>query len=109
MENTSNQDFLLEYTTWFSDRSLFKKDKRIRDIESVVKRHYSPSVVSAKQLENYLRDPSKNADKLQDVSQKMVNLNGILKEFINYKALILTQDHYIYPSDARKYKNKESI
>lgn len=86
-----------------------RKSKSISDMESVSRRHYRPSLITPRQVSNYLNNPYANVSNLQDLSQKMVLVNGMLKEFINYKALILTQDHYIYPADARKYKTKESL
>lgn len=81
----------------------------IRSIEKANKSYYRPSNITPAQLSRLLSNPSSNVDALQDVSVKMTQLNGMLKEFINYKSLILTQDHYIYPTDSFKYKDKESI
>ncbi|WP_101773508.1 hypothetical protein [Peptostreptococcus faecalis] len=95
-------------TKMFASRA--GRDSRgISSIEEVYKKIYSNSTITPDMLQNYLRNPIANTSGLQDVSQKMLLSNGILKEFINYKATILTQDHYIYASDSFRYKDKDSI
>lgn len=85
------------------------KDLSVKSLEEMNKKFYRPRQIGNVQLVNLLRSPYDNVDKLQDISQQMAESNGILKEFINYKALILTNDHYIYPTDAFKYKDKDSL
>jgi hypothetical protein len=91
----------------FASRTM--NESGIRSIENANKSYYRPANISSAQLSRLLNNPSSNVSALQDVSVKMTQLNGMLKEFINYKSLILTQDHYIYPTDSFKYKDKESI
>ncbi len=86
-----------------------KSLSEVRSIEEINKNYYKPSSISPLQLSRILDKPESNISSLQDLSVKMTQLNGMLKEFINYKALILTQDHYIFSSDSFRYKDKDAI
>lgn len=86
-----------------------KSLSEVRSIEEINKNYYKPSSISPLQLSRILDKPESNISSLQDLSVKMTQLNGMLKEFINYKSLILTQDHYIFSSDSFRYKDKDAI
>lgn len=101
--NTITEEELIQFA---KRRSL---DGGVESIEELAKKFYRPKKISPQMLNTWLNNPYGNVDNLQDLSQKMMLSNGILKEFINYKSLILTNDHYVYPSDSYKYKDKDSI
>lgn len=79
------------------------------DINAVAETLYASKRVNPKSFQNWLSDPYKFVNELQALSEKMYTQNGILKEFIQYKSLILTQDHYIYPTNALRYNDKDTI
>lgn len=81
----------------------------IDNIQSLNKKMYSPRKVADERIDTYLKNPLQYASALQDLSLITIINNGILKEFINYKSLILTNDHYLYTSKAYEYKDKEKL
>lgn len=60
-------------------------------------------------LDRWLSDPIKFSNNLKDLSKKMLLTNGMLKEIILYKSYFLTNDHWIYPCDTFKYKDKDKM
>jgi len=81
----------------------------IGDLDKLINSGYSNKTITPNQFKSLIENPEKNSTKIQALSNMMSMFNGMLKEFINYKSLILTQDHYIYPSDSFKYKDKETL
>lgn len=67
--------------------------------------------ITKEQLRVALSNPTnpKSVQILQDASQIFEYTNGMLKQFTDYKAYILTYDHFLVPRDISRYKSKEKI
>lgn len=104
MENNENFN---ENIKAFARR--ISNENLIGDLDKLINSGYSNKMITPNQFKTLIENPEKNSTKIQALSNMMSMFNGMLKEFINYKSLILTQDHYIYPSDSFKYKDKETL
>lgn len=61
------------------------------------------------QVRNFLKDPFKNYDKLQDVSVYLKSVSGNYFRIIKYLSGLTTFDYYIYPNSKAKLENKDKI
>ncbi|WP_024622607.1 hypothetical protein [Metaclostridioides mangenotii] len=85
------------------------KFSNVNNVEKIYKSIYRPRKMSRKQLRTAMKNPQENANKLQEISEILKHSNGMLKEFILYKSMILTYDHFIVPKDMSKYKAYEDM
>ena len=67
------------------------------------------SKITSNQIQSYLNSPYSNVDQLQSAIDFFINVNGILKEILAYKANILTYDHYLLCTNIDKYKSKDKF
>ena len=96
-EQINNMNFAKQMTTAVSSIDKLK--------ESIA----SKKIYDTSTLKSMIESPDKNADKLQQQSEMMRAMNGILKEIQMYKANIPTYDHYLIVNDVNKFKTKEKL
>ncbi|MCC0684072.1 hypothetical protein [Clostridioides sp. ZZV14-6345] len=96
-----------ENTNQFASNLIFESKNPLKNIEKVYNKIYRPRKITRKQVRTALKNPLENVDILQEASEILKLTNGMLKEFILYKSMILTYDHFIIPTDVSKYKTTE--
>lgn len=103
MENNGNE--IIKELLAFARKTSRSKG----DLSNIFAPVSNSSGVDKSKVFKALQDPNKNAEVLQKASATMLNTQGILKEFLMYKANILTYDHYILPTDMSKFANKDAL
>ena len=60
--------------------------------------------ITSDNVRSYTENPYKNADKLQSAMNYIMHSNGMINEFLIYKANMLMLDHFLLCLDMSKYK-----
>ena len=83
----------------------------IENVDKVYKTISRPRNQSKSSIRSALKDPTteSNIKILQDAMSSYRMSNGLLKQFINYQSNILTNDHFLVPTDMTKFKSKEDM
>ena len=86
-------------------------DSGVKAIDKVFNKIGRARVQSKSSIRSALKDPTKesNIKILQNAMSSYRMSNGILKQFINYQSNILTNDHFLVPTDMTKFKSKEEM
>lgn len=83
----------------------------INSVDKVFKSVSRGRVQDKKSVREALKNPSseQSISVLQNAMNSYKNSNGLLRQFINYLSNILTNDHFIVPTDMSKFKSKEDM
>lgn len=83
----------------------------INAIDKVFKKIARPRIETKETIRRALKNPTTEANIkiLQNAMSSYRMSNGLLKQFINYQSNILTNDHFLVPTDMTKFKNKEDM